>query len=72
MIDPQEVKIENMALEMSPMAETLEQVKATEGPSCRVFDPLPHDQGAEGCPSYRGEKVNPFWWQRPSPSPPMS
>ena len=41
MIDPHEVKIEDMALEMSPMAETLEQVKATEGPSCRVFDPPP-------------------------------
>jgi hypothetical protein len=41
MIEPHEVKIEDMELEMSPMAETLEQVKATEGPSCRVFDPPP-------------------------------
>ena len=38
MIEPHEVKIEDMELEMSTMAETLEQVKATEGPSCRVFD----------------------------------
>ena len=41
MIDPHEVKTEDMALEMSPMAEMLEQVKATKGPSCRVFDPPP-------------------------------